>query len=89
MEKKKTLQKKKKCTNNTTNIKEGRDGKTWKDWNVLQLWFLKKIVGVIVINWKSFLLFVTFDIMFGRQYISLTRSSDFLIHMHWVISQVP
>ena len=30
---------------------------------------------------SSFLLFVTFDIMFGRQYISQTRSSD-LIHMH-------
>ena len=43
--------------------------------------FEKKIVGVIVIE-SSFLLFVTFDIMFGRQYISLKRSSDFLIHMH-------
>ena len=78
---------KKKCTNNTANIKEGKDGKTWKEWKGLQLWFFKKIVGVIVIE-SSFLLFVTFDIMFGRQYISQTRSSD-LIHMHWVISQVP
>ena len=73
---------------NTINNTEGsKDGKTWKEWKGLQLWFFKKIVGVIVIE-SSFLLFVTFDIMFGRQYISQTRSSD-LIHMHWVISQVP
>ena len=48
-------------------------------------WEFRKLVSLNIFK-SSFLLFVKFDIMSGRQ-ICLTRSSDFVVHK--VISQVP